>query len=141
MDTLIAPGKIRLIDGEGTREFIEVDSYREITPDESRVLRYAYRDGALARNSAAIGKKDSTSVFVSREFLEAMLRLVDEAETENAFLNPGVLIHWAAYPMDYVDGRLAGRHTFVVEGGAATWLSGSYPCPPFCGSPPPCPIN
>jgi hypothetical protein len=134
METLIEPGKIRVVDTERTNEIIEMDPYFEITPEESRKLRYAYRDGALARNSEVIGRRDSTSIFVSREFLEAMLQLVDEAGPESAFINPGVLIHWAAFPMDYPDDQLAGRHTIVVEGGSATWLSGGTLCPPFCGS-------
>jgi hypothetical protein len=134
METLIKPAKVLAVDTERTGEIIEVDSHYEITAEQSQVLRYAYRDGALARNSEAIGKKDSTSVFISKQFLERLLEAADEAESVGSFLNPGVLVHWAAFPMDYPDDLLAGRHTIVVETGNATWIANGFPCPPLCGS-------
>lgn len=126
--------KLKVVNTERNKEIIEVESHYEITPEQSQRLRYAYRDGALARNSEAIGKMDSTSIFISRSYLERMLKAVDEAGGDSTFLNPGVLIHWAAYPMDYPDEQLAGRHTFVVEGGSGVWIANGIVCPPWCNA-------
>ena len=133
METIIQP-KNALAFSELTGETTEIVPYAEITPDESRVLRYAYRDGALARNSATIGKKDSTSVFLTRELLEQLIEIIDGVGSESPFLNPGVLAHWATFPSDYPDELLADRQTIVIEACDGSWIAVGYPCPPVCGA-------
>jgi hypothetical protein len=133
MDTLFEPAKVMVKDSDHGNELIEVSTYQEITPEKSQLLRYAYRDGALARNSQAIGKKDSTSVWLSRDLLEHLLSVMDENDSKGESCSLGVLAHWAAYPMDYHEESLAGRHTVVIQTGLKSWIENSIICPPWCG--------
>src|SRR5450755_4000975 len=121
METLLEQEKIQMFDSEGNRGRFETVAFQEITAAESRRMRYAYRDGALARNSAALGKKDSTSVFLTRDMLEKMIELIDQTTEGSEFSNLGLRAHWANFPADHTDPLLAGRQTFVVESEHA-WL-------------------
>jgi hypothetical protein len=93
METMEAPIKLRVVDTKRTNELIEVDSHYEITAEESQVMRCAYRDGTLKRNSKTIGKKDSTSIFFSKHLLERLIEVADEAASARVYLNPGMLVH------------------------------------------------
>jgi hypothetical protein len=115
-----------------TDEITQRPAHRMISPEESRELRYAYRDGTHARNSAAIGKKDSTSVWLSKETLIQMLEACEGRRTELG--NEGVQVHWATYPEDHPDAILAGHQTIIIEAKENVWFGEFFPCPPFCPS-------
>ncbi len=103
---------------------------RVISRRESREMQYAYRDGALARNSEILGKKDSTSAWLPKETLIALLEACDGKPNEAG--NEGVLVNWATYPLDHPDPALAGRQTIVIHADADNWFGDIYPCPAYC---------
>jgi hypothetical protein len=111
-----------------------------ITPERSKLLRYTYRDGALKRNSEIIGKRDSTSIWFSKEMLQELIAACDGKHL--AASGDAVQLHWAAYPVDYFDTDLAGRQTIVIEVGDNSVYMGPILCPPWCpGSPCPKPTE
>jgi hypothetical protein len=141
IETEVMPGTLHVRrSDDGTP--VDLPAYRKISAEQSRLLRYNYRDNALVRNSAAIGQKDSTSTWLSRELL---LMLADACEGLQNCVDgsDGVMGHWASYPVDYRNKDLAGRHTVVFEvksfSGEPEWFEGPILCPPWCGDPAPCP--
>lgn len=131
---------LTLLDSETLTHPVVVESSREITPEESRSWRYAYRDGALARNSQIVGKLDSTAVLLTKETL---LQLAEACDGKHNCSDgtDAILMHWATYPMDYPDPNLAGRQTVVFEVlGSEQWFGDVPVCPPFCPGNP-CPKN
>jgi hypothetical protein len=128
MQELLEQATVRVLDRERTNAYIDLPSFEEITPEESRQLRYTYRDAALARNSDAIGKQDSTSIFLSKDLFLYLLEQLPKTEMGSE----GVLVHWAAYPLEHPDQALAGRHTIVIEIGDGKWITSGIVCPPVC---------
>jgi hypothetical protein len=136
IETEVTPSILRVRRSDDETVGVDVPAYKKISAEQSKLLRYSYRDNALARNSAAIGRKDSTSVWMSREML---LMLADACEGLKGCVDgsDGILGHWASYPMNYPNKDLAGRHTMVFEVtnffDEPNWFEGPVLCPPFCG--------
>jgi hypothetical protein len=141
IETEAMPGILHVRRSDDETKSVDLPAYRQISAEQSKLLRYNYRDNALARNSAAIGREDSTSTWLSREML-VMLADASEGLKGCADGSDGVLVHWASYPMDYHNRDLAGRHTLVFEVtnffDEPNWFEGPIVCPPFCPGDP-CP--
>ena len=125
---------LTLLDSETRSKKIVMPPYRVITSEQSRMMRYLYRDGTLVRNSKSLGKTDSTSVLLSKQTL---LQLVEACDGKHNCIDgsDGILAHWATYPQDHPNPDLAGRQTLVFEVlGTNLWFGDMPICPPWCNT-------